>query len=89
MLGAGGAYIECCVQEVLNTMEVYDPVVGVWSAGPPLVSRRSGVSAVSLGDKIYVIGGFDGSQRFCIPLFIVYRYIVKHACKKDNCVSMV
>jgi hypothetical protein len=72
MLCAGGAKVDCCVQEVLNTMEVYDPVVGVWSAGPSLVSRRSGVSAVSLGDKIYVIGGFDGSQRFALLCLVLY-----------------
>jgi Kelch motif len=52
------------VQEVLSSVEVYDPRTGSWSYLTSLTTRRSGVSAVLLGDKIYVLGGFDGQERW-------------------------
>jgi N-acetylneuraminic acid mutarotase len=45
-------------------VEVYDPTTGSWSYLTSLTTRRSGLSAVLLEDKIYVLGGFDGTERW-------------------------
>lgn len=36
--------------------------VGAWSSGPPLQVSRGEVAAATTGDRIYVIGGFGGSN---------------------------
>ncbi len=70
-------YMNCVLwQEVLNSVEVYDPLVGSWSPASPLLTRRSGVSAAVLGDKIYVLGGFDGSNRYPRPWLSYHKGIV-------------
>ena len=44
-------------------MEVYEPGSSSWSQLTNLTTRRSGVSAVVLAGRIYVLGGFDGQER--------------------------
>ena len=41
----------------LDSVEVFDPTTGRWSASRPMPTRRSGAMAVPLGDRIAVIGG--------------------------------
>ncbi len=41
----------------LDSVEVFDPKAGRWSAARPMPTRRSGAMAVPLGDRIAVIGG--------------------------------
>ena len=41
----------------LNLSEVYDPASDRWSQLAPMPTQRSGASAVTLGDAIYVMGG--------------------------------
>ena len=41
----------------LDSVEVFDPKTGRWSASRPMPTRRSGAMAVPLGDRIAVIGG--------------------------------
>jgi hypothetical protein len=41
----------------LDTIEIYDPVTDVWSAGPNMTSGRSSFRAVAIGQTIYVFGG--------------------------------
>ena len=41
----------------LNSVEVFDPATGRWAEARPMPTLRSGAMAVSLGDRIAVIGG--------------------------------
>lgn len=50
-------------QSCLFSAEVYDPSADQWSVLAPMSIRRSGVSLVSCHDKVYAIGGYDGSRR--------------------------
>ena len=50
-------------QEVLNSVEVFDPVESSWSFAVAMNSPRSGVSLVSYNDSLYALGGFDGARR--------------------------
>jgi len=56
----------------LSSVEEYDPGSGSWSQLTSLSTRRSGVSAVALGDKIYVLGGFDGAERSGLCFLFLY-----------------
>ena len=50
-------------QEVLNSVEVYDPGDNSWSFAVAMNSPRSGVSLVAYRDSLYALGGFDGARR--------------------------
>ena len=50
-------------KELLNTIECFDPVLGEWKIVGTMASPRSKVSAVKLGRKIYILGGFNGEDR--------------------------
>ena len=59
----------------MASIEVYDPAVGTWEIYAGLTVPRSGVKACVLADKIYVLGGFDGSTRY-IDKYYVYLAIL-------------
>lgn len=44
-------------EEMLNTVEVFDPVTGTWSSGPPMTEARSGFGATVVRERIMVAGG--------------------------------
>jgi N-acetylneuraminic acid mutarotase len=71
LFGGGGEGFQS-----LNRVEIYDPVSDRWSDGREMPTVRSGVVAVSLNDRIYVMGGGfkqpDGSFRFLTTVEI-YR----------------
>ena len=46
-----------------STIERYDPLENRWSLVGSLQGGRSGASAVVARDRIFVIGGYDGSHR--------------------------
>src|SRR5205085_4301059 len=46
----------------LNSVEMYDPAVGRWSAAPALSAIRASHAAAVLDGKLYVIGGFRASN---------------------------
>ena len=46
----------------LSSVECYDPLSNTWRVVPPMQRARSAAAAVALSDRIYVIGGHDGSQ---------------------------
>ena len=48
---------------MLSSVEVYEPGSCSWSVLTSLTTRRSGVAAVLLAGRIYVLGGFDGQER--------------------------
>lgn len=60
----------------LNLSEVYNPVLDQWSALAPMPTERSGASAVTLGDAIYVMGGgfkkADGKFKFLTTVEAYY-----------------
>jgi N-acetylneuraminic acid mutarotase len=43
--------------ELTNVTEVYDPATGLWTAGPPAPTIRSGMSAAVIGHCLYMFGG--------------------------------
>lgn len=52
----------------IRTVERYDAKTDTWTAVAPMASLRSGVSAVTLGGKIYALGGStsgNGRLRSC------------------------
>jgi N-acetylneuraminic acid mutarotase len=44
-------------EEMLNTVEVFDPITGTWSSGPTMAEARSGFGATVVGERIVVAGG--------------------------------
>ncbi len=48
--------------EVEANTEFYNPVAGGWSAGPTLTTRRIGAVTVSLGGRVYILGGYGADQ---------------------------
>lgn len=48
------------VTDLTATTEIYNPVTGTFSAGPAMITARSGHSAITLNDgRILVLGGAD------------------------------
>ncbi|CAI9734107.1 12 [Octopus vulgaris] len=58
ILGGFGSH-----QNLVDTVEMYNPKTSEWKYLPSLLKSRRYVSAVSLNGKIYVIGGYDGQAR--------------------------
>ena len=46
--------------EILNTLEVYDPVSDTWQTLPPMPTPRDHLTAAVLNGRLYVIGGRQG-----------------------------
>ncbi len=53
----GGEYFTSFSSGVFATNEEYDPATGTWRTVQPLPTPRHGMSAVTAGDTIFVIGG--------------------------------
>ena len=56
-------YAFISIQAALASIECYDPESGVWEIVGSLRTARSGIQAVVLEDKIFVLGGFNGEER--------------------------
>ncbi|XP_005375290.1 PREDICTED: kelch-like protein 12 isoform X2 [Chinchilla lanigera] len=50
-------------QSPIDVVEKYDPKTQEWSFLPSITRKRRYVASVSLHDRIYVIGGYDGRSR--------------------------
>ncbi|KAE8623748.1 hypothetical protein XENTR_v10005717 [Xenopus tropicalis] len=50
-------------QSPIDIVEKYDPKTQEWSFLPSITRKRRYVATVSLGDRVYVIGGYDGRSR--------------------------
>ena len=58
-------------ENVLNTVQKYNPDMGRWQEVPPLSSPRSNVCAVTDGSYLYAIGGMSANYEY---LDIVERF---------------
>ncbi len=47
-------------EKVLNTLEIYDPMVNKWVTAVPMPTARYDLAAAEYNGKIYAIGGIDG-----------------------------
>ncbi|CAL1262526.1 unnamed protein product [Larinioides sclopetarius] len=54
----------------LSTVEMYDPKVGRWQMGEAMTMLRSRVGVAVMHNKLYAIGGYNGTER----LSTVERY---------------
>jgi N-acetylneuraminic acid mutarotase len=43
--------------DTFNNNEKYDPETNTWTSAQPMPTARHGLAAVSIDDKIYIIGG--------------------------------
>ncbi len=59
---AGGCSGEGAGLTVLDRVDRFDTVSGEWSAVAPLPAPRCGLALVAHGDRLYALGGWDGSQ---------------------------
>ncbi|XP_036278903.1 kelch-like protein 12 isoform X2 [Pipistrellus kuhlii] len=50
-------------QSPIDVVEKYDPKTQQWSFLPSITRKRRYVASVSLHDRVYVIGGYDGRSR--------------------------
>jgi len=47
----------------VSKSEVYDPDTDSWAALPPLPTQRVSAGCIAAGDRVYVIGGWEGDTR--------------------------
>jgi N-acetylneuraminic acid mutarotase len=58
-----GGQIGCCDDEdVLDTLEVYNPATNTWATQAPMHQARSAGRSAVIGDKWYVVGGRTGGE---------------------------
>jgi len=46
----------------LNAVESFDPILGVWRIETQMPTKRSGLAAVVMNERIYCLGGYDGKN---------------------------
>lgn len=46
-----------------STVEVFDPVTGKWSKAEAMSMLRSRVGVAVMNNKLYAVGGYNGSER--------------------------
>ena len=59
------------VGDILSSIEIYDPRYSTWEQYAHLESPRSGVKAVVLEGRIYVLGGYNGTRNKNFHIFQV------------------
>lgn len=52
----------------LDTVEVFDPILGEWRVGPSMNMPRSNVGVAVLKNRLYAVGGFSGRDRETVNL---------------------
>lgn len=52
-----------CLGDSLSTVEVYDPKIGRWQMAEAMTMLRSRVGVAVMHNKLYAIGGYNGSER--------------------------
>jgi len=57
----------CDGSSSLESIEVFDPVLGEWRLGPNMTIPRSNVGVAVLEDRLYAVGGFSGNvDAWCV-----------------------
>lgn len=51
-------------EEITDRVEVYDPAQNVWRAASPLPTPAANIQAATLGDKVYIPGGYGPGGTF-------------------------
>ncbi len=71
----GGRFGGGVGSEMTATVEIYDPVTGVWQTGTPLPEPRAGLTGTVVRDCLYAIGGEgnDADPRGIFELNEVYN----------------
>ncbi len=59
-------------QNEVSNLEVYDPALDSWAVLPSMPTPRVGPAAAAVGNKIYVIGGFNRSSWSANPVMEIY-----------------
>jgi len=59
LIVVGGRSTTGNLGEVLDVVQCFDPQKGTWESLPALVAPRFGCGAASVGDKVFVFGGWD------------------------------
>ncbi|CAG0917233.1 unnamed protein product [Notodromas monacha] len=72
----------------LSTVEYYDPLVGRWRMAEEMIMLRSRVGVGVLRNKLYAIGGYDGSERLATveefdPTTKQWRKVTSMHCKRS------
>lgn len=57
VIGGRAPGIRASDQTSLASCTAYDPVADRWAEGPPLPQARAGLAAVTLGGRVYALGG--------------------------------
>lgn len=57
VIGGRAPGIRATDQTSLASCEIYDPATDGWSAGPPLPQARASLAAVTLGGRLFALGG--------------------------------
>ena len=77
---------------MLNTVEVYDPATNAWTAAAPMGMARDSFGVAVLGGKIYAAGGYDGDNYLDICLLVGVGDAVPASvdviCGEDTQISM-
>ena len=55
-----GGSVDRDINNYVNTVEAYDPFANSWSAMPNMIEGRFLHSSVSIRNKLYVLGSYDG-----------------------------
>lgn len=69
----GGNYTSVSNPGASIVAEVYDPTANTWTALPSLPVGRSELAAAAVGDKIYAIGGYDGTTAHFLGSVAVWQ----------------
>ena len=65
---AGGRFGGGVGSEMTDVLEVYDPAMGTWSKGAPMLSPRAGINGVAARGCFYVFGG-EGNDAHPLGIF--------------------
>jgi N-acetylneuraminic acid mutarotase len=75
---AGGYTRDCAAGEehwsVHRRVDAYDPASDTWTTRAPMTGLRSEMSGVVLGNRLHVVGGYQGLVEFPTELPVLEAY---------------
>ena len=69
-----GGWNNCDTGPFYTKVEVYDPITDTWTQRSAIPLTLGELSAVAVGDKIYIMGGSNDASSFC-GVNKVYEYL--------------